>query len=335
MELINPSYIFVTGGTGFFGRSLLRFLVSQTSRGVAPPNLVVLSRSPSSFLRKHPEFSGLEWLRCHAGDILDPNSLPVGERFTHILHAATDSTLGPELSPRVHFQQIHDGTRNALDLAISSGSKRFLLTSSGAICGPQPQDEESLSEDSVIHLSVNSADNAYGLGKLAAEHLCALYADEFGLETIVARCFAFVGPDLPLDVHFAIGNFVRDALWADEIVVRGDGSPLRTYLDQDDLANWLLTLLEKGRPGEAYNVGSDEVVSIADLAHLVRDLIAPNKPVRILGTDDPSHARNRYVPDIAKARRELGLNVTISLAQSIRRSAEAHFASSVNDKSSW
>ena len=171
---------------------------------------------------------------------------------------------------------------------------------------------------------MSSADNAYGVGKLAAEHLCALYADEFGLETIVARCFAFMGPDLPLDVHFAIGNFVRDALWADEIVVRGDGSPLRTYLDQDDLANWLLTLLEKGRPGEAYNVGADEVVSIADLAHLVRDLIAPDKPVRILGKADPSHARNRYVPDITKARRELGLDVTISLAQSIRRSADAH-----------
>jgi UDP-glucuronate decarboxylase len=250
--------------------------------------------------------------------------LPVGEKFTHILHAATDSTLGPELHPRVRYQQIHDGTRNVLDLAISSGAKRFLLTSSGAIYGRQPQDEKSLSEDLTIYLSVNSADNAYGVGKLGAEHLCALYADEFGLETIVARCFAFMGPDLPLDVHFAIGNFVRDALWADEIVVRSDGLPLRTYLDQDDLANWLLTLLEKGRPGEAYNVGSDEVVSIADLAHVVRDLIAPDKPVRILCQGQGVHGRNRYVPDISKARTELGLDVTIPLAESIRRSAEVH-----------
>jgi len=316
--------LLLTGGTGFFGRALLRFLIGQANRGVTLPNVVVLSRNPNSFLQKHPEFSSHDWLRFHAGDILDSASLPIGEKFTHILHAATDSTLGPELSPRVRFQQIHDGTRNVLDLAISSGANRFLLTSSGAIYGPQPQDEESLSEGSAIHLSVDTADNAYGVGKLAAEHLCALYADEFGLETIIARCFAFIGPDLPLDVHFAIGNFVRDALWADEIVVRGDGSPLRTYLDQDDLANWLLTLLEKGRPGEAYNVGADEVVSIADLAHLVRDLIAPDKPVRILGKADPSHARNRYVPDITKARRELGLVVTISLAQSIRRSADAH-----------
>jgi len=131
-------------------------------------------------------------------------------------------------------------------------------------------------------------------------------------------------PDLPLDAHFAIGNFVRDALWGEEIVVKGDGSPLRTYLDQNDLADWLMTLLEKGRPGEAYNVGSDEVISIADLAYLVRDLIAPEKPVRILGKPDPAQARNRYVPDIRKARGELGLGVTISLAESISSTAGAH-----------
>jgi dTDP-glucose 4,6-dehydratase len=132
-----------------------------------------------------------------------------------------------------------------------------------------------------------------------------------------------------LDVHFAIGNFVRDALWADEIVVRGDGSPLRTYLDQNDLANWLLTLLEKGRPGEIYNLGSNEVVSVADLANLVRDLIAPDKRVRILGKADPSHARNRYVPDIRKARSEFGLDVTIPLAESIRRASKAHLETSL------
>ena len=326
---------FLTGGTGFFGRALLRFLMGQASSGVALPKVVLLSRNPNLFLQKHPEFSDHEWLSVHDGDILDSASLPVGERFTHILHAATASTLGPDLSPRERFQQIHDGTRNVLDLAISSGAKRFLLTSSGAIYGPQPNNTDSLAEDSAIHLSVNSADNAYGVGKLAAEHLCALYASEFGLETIVARCFAFMGPDLPLDAHFAIGNFVRDAIWADEIVVRGDGSPIRTYLDQDDLAHWLLKLLEEGRPGEAYNVGSDKVESIANLAHLVRDLIAPHKPVRILGNADPSQARNRYVPDISKARSELGLDVTISLAQSIRRSAQVYLASSFNDESAW
>ncbi len=135
---------------------------------------------------------------------------------------------------------------------------------------------------------------------------------------MIARCFAFVGPDLPLNAHFAIGNFIRDALTADAFTVAGDGTPLRTFLNQTDLAHWLFTLLKSGRSGEAYNVGSDEVISIADLAHLVRDVLAPEKPVHILGKPDPGVSHNRYVPDISKAQQQLGLSVTVPLAEAIR-----------------
>ena len=163
---------------------------------------------------------------------------------------------------------------------------------------------------------------AYGQAKRAAEHLCALYCAAHGLQTVIARCFAFVGPDLPLNAHFAIGNFIRDALVADAITVSGDGAPLRTYLDQSDLAVWLFTLLESGRSGDAYNVGSNEVISIAELAHLVRDVLAPDKPVHILGNPNSCATRNRYLPDIRKARQELGLDIHIALADSIRRTGD-------------
>jgi dTDP-glucose 4,6-dehydratase len=155
--------------------------------------------------------------------------------------------------------------------------------------------------------------------------------EQHGLETVAARCFAFVGPDLPLNVHFAIGNFIRDALTADAITVSGDGTPLRTYLDQSDLAHWLFTLLQHGHPGHAYNVGSDEVISIADLAFLVRDILAPHKPVHILGQPDPDAARNRYVPDIRKAQQQLGLSATVPLAEAILRTGAASGAAMALD----
>lgn len=161
------------------------------------------------------------------------------------------------------------------------------------------------------------------MGKLAAEHLCAQYAAQHGLEIVIARCFAFVGGDLPLNVHFAIGNFIRDALWSDEIIVSGDGTPIRSYLDQRDLAHWLMTLLQDGKAGEAYNVGSDRAISIADLAHLVRDLVSPEKPVRILGEPMGNVERSRYVPDISKIYRHLGLRPTYTLEQSILDTASA------------
>ena len=313
--------LLITGGTGFFGKAILRLVLSQ---GVSTDSsIVVLSRDPSQFLSAYHEFSGHQQITFIEGDIQQRHSLPWAHSFTHVLHAATDSTIGPSLSPLQRYDQIVEGTRNILDLAIATGARRFLLTSSGAIYGPQPVDLNTIPEDWPGGPPLAEPSTAYGQAKRAAEHLCALFAEQHGLETVIARCFAFVGPDLPLDVHFAIGNFIRDALTADAITVAGDGTPLRTYLDQSDLAHWIFTLLKQGHPGEAYNVGSDEVISIADLAHLVRDILAPHKPVAILGRLDPCAARNRYVPNIQKAQRELSLSFSMSLAEAIRRTGAA------------
>jgi dTDP-glucose 4,6-dehydratase len=311
------SNILLTGGTGFFGKALLRY--SFSSERAYACEIAVLSRNPERFLATHPEFSGHPSISFVKGDIQQRDSLPWDHNFTHVLHAATDSTIGPSLTPLQRYDQIVEGTRNILDLAVATGARRFLLTSSGAIYGPQPGDLASIPEDWPGCPPLADSSTAYGQAKRAAEHLCALVGEQHGLETVVARCFAFLGPDLPLNAHFAIGNFIRDSLTADAITVSGDGTPLRTFLAQSDLAHWLLTLLEQGRPCEAYNVGSDEVISIADLAHLVRDVLAPEKPVQILGQANTGAGRNRYVPDIRKVQQDLGLSVTIPLAEAIRR----------------
>lgn len=309
--------LLLTGGTGFFGRALLRHYIAhgQDTR----LEIVVLSRDPERFQAAYPELTACPGLTFRKGDIQNRSSLPWDESFSHVLHAATDSTLGPSLSPLQRFQQIVEGTTNILDLAVATGARRFLLTSSGGIYGPQPSDLEAIPEDWRGSPPMDEPSTAYSQAKRAAEHLCALYREAHGLETVIARCFAFVGQDLPLDAHFAIGNFIRDALTADGITVSGDGTPLRTYLDQSDLAHWLFTLMEDGRAGEAYNVGSGEVISIADLAHLVRAILAPEKPVRILGQPVPGAIRNKYVPDIRKAQQQLGISITVPLAEAIRR----------------
>ena len=318
--------LLLTGGTGFFGKALLRHWhaagQAPTGMAVEVPKVLVLTRNPGRFRREQPVLSAAPWLSLLQGDMMDPKSLaaarPALEGITHVLHAATDSTVGPSLTPLQRFDQILEGTRHVLDLAVQSGARRFLLCSSGGVYGPPPE--------GVIHLEESFhglpdpliPGNAYSIGKRAAEHLCSLYAEQYGLEVVIARCFAFVGRDLPLDVHFAIGNFIRDALERPEITVAGDGTALRSYLDQRDLAEWLVTLMQRGVAGRAYNVGSDQAISIAELARLVGDVLAPGKSVRIMGkTSDPVR-RNVYVPNVQRAVTELALAVRIPLALAIR-----------------
>jgi len=316
--------LLLTGGTGFFGRALIKFFEAERlSTGTLPfGQITVLSRSPEKFSLNYPPLGNLGWIRWHAGDVLNPDSLP-RQRFSHILHAAADSTDAAALTPLQRYQQIALGTHNILDFAVQHGTQRFLLTSSGGVYVPQPDGMAFIPETYNGMPDPLMLSSTYGIAKRQAEHLCTLYSQQFGLETVIARCFAFVGEDLPLHAHFAIGNFIRDALWNEAITVGGDGTPLRSYLDQRDLAHWLICLLFQGEPGQAYNVGSDVAISVADLALLVRDTLAPSKSVHILGTPDQQRQRNRYIPSIDKARTDLHLDVRIALQQAITHTAES------------
>ena len=309
--------LLLTGGTGFFGRALLRSWLRDEVCGVRVPEVTIVTRSPNSFVGRYPEFSSISWLTLHKSNILDYESLPVDDFFTHILHAATESTVGPSLPALQRYDEIVNGTRNILDYAVKNNVKRVLLTSSGGVYGPQPDRLEKVPESYLGIPDPLDPLSAYSMGKRAAEHLCSLYNDRFGLESVIARCFAFVGEDLPLNVHFAIGNFIHDALYSAEIKVAGDGTPLRSYMNQADLAQWLLCILDKGVSGGAYNVGSDQAISISSLAHLVRDILSPSKSVVFQNAATTFQGRNTYVPDISAAKNDLNLDITISLRESI------------------
>jgi len=311
--------IFVTGGTGFFGRALLRHWMAMKEAGSFTEDVGILTRSPQAFLESYPEFSKLSWLKLFKGDVLEYSTLPKNIEIERIIHAATESTNGAVLTPYKTYNDITIGTINILNFAVQSNVRRFLLTSSGAVYGPQPDSLDKIPEDYLGRPDPLLPSSAYGLGKSAAEHLCCLYRDKHGIQTVIARCFAFVGTDLPLTAHYAMGNFINDALYGTEINVRGDGSPLRSYMNQSDLARWLLCIFDEGAAGHAYNVGSDEAISISDLAYLVRDIVSPNKPVVFRNTENCFQGRNVYIPDITKSKRELGLVINISLSQSIQQ----------------
>jgi dTDP-glucose 4,6-dehydratase len=154
--------------------------------------------------------------------------------------------------------------------------------------------------------------------------MCAVAADKYGLSVRIARCFAFVGPYLPLDQHFAIGNFIGNALRGEDIRIRGDGRAVRSYLYAADLAIALWTLLFKGQSGETCNIGSPEAVSIGELAHAVVQAVAPQLRVEIAGAVVPG--LDYYVPDTARYDQRYGAQVRIGLPEAIARTHAFHAA---------
>lgn len=308
--------LFVTGGTGLFGVWLLESIAASNSRLDSGISATVLSRDPQRFRARVPHLAALPFFRWHAGDVRD-FAFPSG---THdwVFHAAASTNAAYQSGQaQDSFDTIVNGTQRALDFAAHSGAADFLFVSSGAVYGRQPPEIARMPES---HCAAELV-TAHARGKRAAEQLCEQAAQGSGLRPKIARCFAFVGPHLPLDAHFAVGNFLRDALAGRDIVVSGDGTPYRSYLHMADLVVWLMTILTGGETARSYNVGSDIPVSIGDLAERVARTPAVQCRVRLLRESSGAPAE-RYVPSIERGRQELGLEVRIGLDDAVRRTWE-------------
>jgi len=310
LEALRGKSLFITGGTGFFGKWLLGALVHANTKLHLALQITVLSRDPAAFQEKHPqteEVPGLEFLR---GDVA--HFSPDHRRLDFVLHAATDTTaFTDETQERERSRTIVDGTRRMLELTRTSGATRLLNVSSGAVYGSHASQPSGAKEDDYASAKPVTP---YAEAKREAEQLCA----DSGLDFVTARAFAFLGPHLPLDAHFAAGNFLRDAQKGGSILVRGDGTALRSYLYPADLVIWLLRILCQGQAGRAYNVGSDEVVSTAQLARSIASAVNP-KPEVTIQSLQPQGPQNIYLPNVQRARMELNLDVAIPLREGIER----------------
>ena len=201
------------------------------------------------------------------------------------------------------------GMQSLLDGLEASGAVPLLFTSSGAVYGPQLATMQSRPEDHENPLVELATTNAYVDGKREAEAMAIAASLAGGPSLRLARLFAFVGPYLPLDTHFAIGNFIRDGISDGPIKVRGDGTAVRSYMYAADMVVALLAILVRGEANRPYNVGSPEAISMRDLAHEVEQCLAPGCGVEIAGLAPgqlPTGAGNRYVPDVNALQTLLG-----------------------------
>jgi dTDP-glucose 4,6-dehydratase len=211
-----------------------------------------------------------------------------------------------------------------LDLALSHGASHFLLTSSGAVYGKQPSSLPKVPETFEGAPDPLDVNTAYGQGKRAAEWLACAYAQQYALHVSIARIYALVGPAIPLDGPFAAGNFIRDTLAGRQIALKGDGRPLRSYLYMADMCVWLLRMLDRGESGQAYNVGSEHAICIAELARQIERISGSVASTVSVPAETCDEAPPRYVPDTSKARHALDVHAFTPLELALSKTINWH-----------
>ena len=318
LNLIVNSHVVLTGASGFVGKWLaLSFLHAR--RELNGYGLIVLTCRNTKPLRQVLEDAGFtEGYELLESDV---RSFPeeVIQNGSLLIHAATPASAAlNDSNPLEMFDIIMAGQRRLLDLCSKKRSVRFLFLSSGAVYGSLPMDLVGVPETWLGAPDVTNPSNAYHEAKRAAELLGFTYGSRKGIDFVSARLFAFLAPFLPLDEHFAAGNFIRDAIDGTAIVIKSGGGSVRSYQYATDLCINLWTLLAKGKSGEAYNVGSDVEVKIKDLANAIVARVNPRIPIDVQGIDTPENV-SRYVPSISKIVRLSGRSNQMSLDQSVDR----------------
>lgn len=305
-SLLKNKRIFLSGGTGFFGKWLLHSFLYLNETLELNSKLTVLSRSPKNFLLKNSYFFGKSCIKFIKGDIRSISSYK--EKQDYIIHAATPVNTNQQ--DNVIYSIILDGTKHIVKYAKRASVKKILYISSGAIYGKQSSESCRIPESSTPH-----PDSVYAIGKFEAERLLINNA----VDTTIARCFSFVGPYLPLDKYYPIGNFINDVINNHPLIIKGDGTPKRSYMYTADLMIWLWTILLNGRTNEIYNVGSEDPISVPDLAKTVIEESgsALNYETHKLPSDNA--LPTSYIPSTQKAQKELGLKQNYSLSESIKR----------------
>ncbi|MGH7655304.1 MAG: NAD-dependent epimerase/dehydratase family protein [Gemmatimonadaceae bacterium] len=326
--------ILLTGANGFFGHWLVEtFHHANQALGLGA-TLVAVTGPDADIARTSPHFPGMKDVQLVQADI---------RRLRHelgahggVISAGIDAVINTAIhvdtttyaaQPLETLETAIVGSWEVMELARQCGAQRVLLTSSGAVYGTQPPDLERIPEEHSSALDPTNTALAYGEGKRACEMIGSCYHREHGTEVVMVRPFAFVGPRLPIDRHFAIGNFIRDALAGGPVVVSGDGRPVRSYLYAADLAVALWALLAKGTAGRAYNVGSERAQSLGEVASVVARAADPSMKVEVRGAPAAGPAP-RYIPDTSRLRSELGVQQSVELGDAIARTLAWHRGSS-------
>lgn len=300
--------VLVTGCAGFIGSSLSLELLKRGYEVIGIDSYTenytkwIKNRNMDQ-LAKFPNFSYVQ------GSLLTIDLTLLLKNVHFIFHQAAmpgvRSSWGDDFQKYVDYNIL--ATQRLLEAAKHSFIEKLIYASSSSIYG---QTNGKVSEN-----QLPAPFSPYGVTKLAGEHLCQVYHANFGVPTVSLRYFTVYGPGQRPDMAFH--KFIRNMLAQKEITIFGDGQQTRDYTYIADAVTANLLAMEKGRSGEAYNIGGNSSVKLMDVIHLLAELMQVEPKLTFIQArpGDPKHTW----ADITKARKELGYNPAFPLKEGLKK----------------
>lgn len=292
----NKSFL-ITGGTGFIGKWLIAGLMKISDDYDLNIFITILTRDKNAFIKSHNGLLDNPKLNFIERDIRNlDNPFDKENEFDFIVLGANDATYDFSLDLFSLTDTLINGTYKLLKNTVSDKTKSILHLSSGAVYGDITKCNKGVSENKKSNFDLTNKGSMYGVTKALVESILNEFGNQNNINIINARCFAFVGPYLPLDRHFAIGNFIKNCLNKNDIVVNGDGSPVRSYMYASDMACSILGCLTIDE-SIYINIGSDKPVSIKELAEKISKISSTKMHIKQRNLNHPEKS-NFYIPDI-------------------------------------
>lgn len=299
-------HVLVTGGCGFIGANLVRFLRERT-----PWRVRVIDNLQTGDPGHVPQ----KLAEIVVGNVADEAALePALEGIDAVIHLASTTGVVPSVEDPVwDFEGNPLPTFRLLDACRRRGIDRVVFASSGATLGeaPPPVNEEVLPRPL----------SPYGAGKLVGEAYCQAFAGSYGMRTAALRFSNVYGPFSLRKKGNAVPNFIRRCLSGEPMVIYGDGTQTRDFIYVDDLCDCIhRATTTDGLAGDVFQVAMGVETAIADLAELVQKVTGAESEIRF----EPKRAGeiHRSWADISKARRVLGFNPQVDLEQGIEQTVD-------------
>ena len=287
--------LLIIGGTGFFGKSIVNFLVHE-SKLYNFKKIILLSRGNNKIEISRKDIAKKRIHQIY-GDISKLKKIPYAD---YVIYCVINS----------NYKEYFKGICNYYKLAKKYHFKsKILYTSSGAVYGQQPKNIKEIKENYLLnHKRIdynNKNKNDYSLIKLKNEEIFKSLTKS-NIKVSIARCFAFVGKYLPRNSNFVVGNLIESILLKKNLEIKADYNVIRSYMHENDLSNWLLKIVKSSNVKcPIYNVGSDKIVKIKNLAY---DLSSKYK-LELKLKKIKHRFEDKYIPSIQKAKKELKLRL--------------------------